>query len=134
MLYIVGVCERCKEIVEVKLDYVALEKNADVSVQFALYHKPRPINRTVCGGRVRIVSVSDVTSDETRTMLPLELWQAMYEQGASIRVIAAAFTTSYRKVHRELFEKHHSVCVVRRQGRPSDADLSDADKEMAADD
>jgi len=121
MLYMFGVCERCKEIIEVKLDYVALEKNADISVQFAVYHKPITINGTVCGGRVRIVSVSEIQEKDTRTVLPLELWQMLYEEGVSLRGIANTFNTTSTKIRRELTARRHKIQVMplRRVGRPS---------------
>jgi hypothetical protein len=120
MLCVFGICERCKEAIELKLNYVALEKNADVDVHFSLCHKPQPINKTVCGGRVRIVSVSEINSEDIRTILPIELWQALYEEGMTYESIADVFKTTLSKVWYELIQKNkrHNITVVksRRQG------------------
>lgn len=121
MLYVFGVCERCKEPIELRLNYVTLDKNADTTARLVLYHKPDAINKTVCGGRVRIVTVSEVDDEDMRTVLPLELWQMLYEEGTSLRGIAGMFNTTQTKIRRELTARRHKIQVMplRRVGRPS---------------
>jgi hypothetical protein len=124
MLYVFGICERCKEPLELRLKYVEVDKSADVTTQLVLYHRPKPIGSAcACGGRIRIASVTKIEDADARTVLPLELWQMLYEEGMSLRDIATVFNTNWMKVRRELVEKarRHKIQVVplRHVGRPS---------------
>jgi hypothetical protein len=130
MLYIFGICERCKEPLELRLKYLALDKNADITTQLVLYHRPKAIGSAcACGGRIRIVSVSEVHDDFVRTLLPVELWETfceqwrvLYEKGMSLRAIADMFNVTYTKVHYELAgrARRHKIQALplRRVGRP----------------
>lgn len=120
MVYILGKCERCKELFEMKLNDITIDKDADVTTKLELYHKPKPINNTVCGGRIRILSVSEIRDEDVRTILPLELWQMLYEEGMSLRGIADMFNTTQTKIRYELTARRHKIQVMplRPQGRP----------------
>jgi len=122
MLYILGKCERCKESFELKLNDIAVDKNADITMKLILYHRPKPIGSAcACGGRVRAIYVSEVHDDGVRTLLPLELWQMLYEEGMSLHGIADVFNTSPSRVRYSLVGRgKHKISVVnmRPVGRP----------------
>jgi hypothetical protein len=123
MLYVFGICERCKEPLELRLKYIEVDKSADVTTQLILYHRPKPIGSAcACGGRIRIASVTKIEDVDARTVLPLELWQMLYEEGMSLRGIASAFKTTATKIRYEFVQKprRHKIQVVslRPVGRP----------------
>lgn len=121
MLYIFGVCERCKEPIELKVSYIAIEKDADVSVRLALIHKPNSINKTICGGRIHVLTVTETQDEDIRTVLPIELLQALYEEGMSLRELACLATTNHMSIKRML----SSSTAMRRVGRPSKREGND---------
>jgi hypothetical protein len=121
VLYVFGICERCKEPLELRLKYVKVDKSADVTTRLVLYHRPKSIGSAcACGGRIRIASVTKIEDVDARTVLPLELWQMLYEEGMSLRGIASAFNTVPQKVRSELTARRHKIQVVplRPVGRP----------------
>lgn len=124
MLYVFGICERCKEPLELKLKFAAMDKSADISMRLVLLHRPQPIGSAyACGGHIKVVSTSEVEDDVARTILPLELWQILYEEGMSLRDIAHRFNVTQTKIRYELVVKarRHKIQVMplRRVGRPS---------------
>ena len=119
MLRVYGICERCKLLVELTLSEGILEHEASVDVKLVLTHKPK----FGCGGRIKPVVVNEVRDEAARTMLPLELWQMLYEEGMSLRELAKLANVSHEKIRRLLAKSDHiETFGCRRRGRPRKSD------------
>lgn len=115
MLRVYGICERCKLLVELTLSDVILEHEASVDVKLVLTHKPK----FGCGGRIKPVVVNEVRDESVRTVLPLELWQMLYQDGMSLRELGKLANVSYEKIRRLLANSDHiETFGYRRRGRP----------------
>jgi hypothetical protein len=128
MVYVFGICERCKESLEVRLKYLQISKAADITTSLVLIHKPKAVGcAPACGGRIRVISVSEVRDDEVlRTIMPAELWSMLYDTGMSLRDLAALMGSNHMKVKRMLVGLAHSL---RRRGRPRKSNRMEAQNE-----
>lgn len=114
MFYVFGMCERCKEPIELRLN-MFIDKNADVTTRLALYHKPTVINGTRCGGRVHVLAMHECRDASSSRMLTApELWLLLHESGVSIRKLIPLAKRSYEAVRRMLLDaKNVDIAGVR---------------------
>ena len=119
MLRVYGICERCKLLVELTLSEGILEHEASVDVKLVLTHKPK----FGCGGRIKPIVVNEVRDESARTMLPLELWQMLYEEGMSLRELGKLTNSSSTKIRGLLAQSNYvETYGCRRRGRPRKSD------------